>query len=335
MAEEFSERGSNRGTVLVVDDDPQNQRLLTRLLDREGYHVASVGSGELALEAIDRNPPDLVLLDVQMPGLSGFEVCRRLKDEAQTRLTPVVLITAHDAKRHRIRGIQAGADDFLSKPINSEELHARVTSLIRVKHYTDQLDSAESIIISLGRTIEARDAYTRGHCERLAHYATALGRQLGLGEEQVGALHRGAYLHDIGKIGIPDAVLLKTSRLTASEYELMKQHTVIGEGLCGTLQSLALVRPIVRHHHERLDGRGYPDGLRGGAIPLLAQIVNIVDTYDAITTDRPYRAARAPEVAFAELTDEVKAGMRDGELVDAFVTLGRTGALAMEHDSNH
>jgi putative two-component system response regulator len=316
-----------RGLVLVVDDEPSNQRLLGRLLRQDGYSVETVGTGEAALAAIAQRPPDVVLLDVRMPGIDGFNVCRQLKSRPQTRLTPVILVTALGARKDRLLGIQSGADDFLSKPIDRDELRARVNALMRTKHYTDQLDSAESVIMSLGRTVEARDAYTRGHCERLAYYAKALGQHLGLDPDQLAALHRGGYLHDIGKIGIPDAILLKTTRLTSAEYELMKQHTLIGEELCGTLQSLALVRPIVRHHHERLDGGGYPDGLRGSAVPLLAQIVNIVDTYDAITTDRPYRRARTPESAYAELWEEVELGLRDRELVAAFVSLGRSGRL--------
>ena len=203
---------------------------------------------------------DVVLLDVRLPGLDGFEVCARLKQMERTRLVPVVLVTGHGAREHRIRGIHAGADDFLTKPFDAEELHARVASLARLKEYTDELESAEAILRSLALTIDARDPYTDGHCERLASFAVSLGESLGLSKEELSALNRGGYLHDIGKIGIPDSILLKPTKLTAAEFELMKQHTLIGDRLCGELRSLRLVRAIVRHHHEALDGSGYPDG---------------------------------------------------------------------------
>ena len=301
-------------TVLVVEDDDANLRLIVRLLTVQGYHVESSSSGEGAIAMIERQQPDLILLDVHLPGIGGFEICRRIKQAPQTRLIPVVLVTGDGAREHRIAGIHAGADDFLTKPFDAEELQARVSSLIRLKRYTDELESAESVILSLAMTVEARDAYTVGHCQRLAHYSTALGRALGLADEEVAALDRGGYLHDVGKIGIPDHVLLKPTALTAGEYALMKQHTTIGDRLCGELRSLRLVRQVVRHHHERLDGLGYPDGLRGDQVPLLAQIVSIADTYDAITTDRPYRRARAPEIAYDELLVEAANGIRQRDL---------------------
>jgi putative two-component system response regulator len=309
-------------TVLVVEDDESNLRLLVRLLKAQGYLVESANSGEAAIDIIARHQPDLVLLDVHLPGIGGLEICRRIKQTSATRLIPVVLVTGDAAREHRIAGIHAGADDFLTKPFDAEELQARVGSLIRLKRYTDELESAESVILSLAMTVEARDAYTDGHCQRLARYATALGRALNLTDEEVAALDRGGYLHDVGKIGIPDHVLLKPKPLTPTEYSVMKQHTVIGDRLCGELRSLRLVRQVVRHHHERLDGRGYPDGLRGDNVPLLAQIVSIADTYDAITTDRPYRPARPPAVAYDELLVEAASGIKRRDLVDAFIALG-------------
>ena len=317
-----------RSRVLVVDDQPENRRLLARLLTAHGYDIDSAVDGETALAACVENPPDLVLLDVQMPGLDGFEVCRRLKQRRETRLTPVVLVTGLHARENKIVGIQAGADDFLAKPFDQEELLARVRSLVRLKRYTDELESAESVILTLALTVEARDAYTEGHCHRLAAYATALGMRLKLSDAEQASLHRGGYLHDVGKIGIPDAVLSKPTALTGAERETIEQHTIIGERLCGELRSLASVRPIVRHHHERRDGSGYPDRLRGDNIPLLAQIIGIVDTYDAITTTRPYRAALPPQHAFDELRRETAAGRHRPDLVDEFLALGQRGELA-------
>ncbi|HET9467305.1 MAG TPA: HD domain-containing phosphohydrolase [Vicinamibacterales bacterium] len=309
------------GKVLVVDDEPGNVELLTSLLTREGYRVVTASNGEEALEMVASEHPDLVLMDVLMPKLSGYDVCEQIKRNPATRLTPVVLITAMHERARKIEGINAGADDFLTKPVDPHELRARARSLVRLKRYTDDLDSAESVIMSLALVIEARDAYTDGHCQRLAAYATALGKALHLSDDDVAALFRGGYLHDVGKIGIPDDVLLKGGRLSDSEYRRIKDHPVIGDRLCGELRSLRQVRPIVRHHHERLDGSGYPDGLKGDAIPLLAQIMGIVDVFDAITTDRPYKAAATAEQAYAELMQEVARGWRRKDLVEAFIAL--------------
>ena len=317
----------HNGRILVVDDYEANLNVLARLLDRDGYLVYKAGNGLDALTIVAREQPDLVLLDVIMPRLNGFEVCRELKRQASTRLIPVVLVTSLQSSQDRIEGIEAGADDFLTKPVNPHELRARVRSLLRIKRYTDDLESAESVIMSLALTIEARDAYTDGHCHRLAAYAAALGQAIGLGEDDIAALTRGGFLHDVGKVGIPDAVLQKREKLAPDEYELIKQHTVIGDRLCGELRSLKRVRPIVRHHHERLDGSGYPDGLRGDAIPLLAQIMGIVDLFDAVTTTRPYRAAQSTEKAILELSDEAARGWKRPSLIETFIDLVRTNAL--------
>ena len=311
------------GKILVVDDMSANVEFLKTLLTREGYMVVTASNGEHALQMLEHDQPDLVLMDVLMPRLSGFEVCDRIKQNKATRLTPVVLVTALSETGDRVRAINAGADDFLTKPVNPHELKARVRSLIRLKRYTDDLDSAESVILSLALVIEARDAYTDGHCQRLAGYATALGAAIGLPENQLAALYRGGYLHDVGKIGIPDAVLLKAGALTAEEYAQIQQHPVIGDRLCGQMRSLRQVRPIIRHHHERLDGSGYPDRLKGDAIPLVAQIMGIVDVYDAVTTSRPYKAAATPEQAYEELMGEVKCGWRRRDLVEAFIAIER------------
>jgi len=321
-------RSSAVGKVVIADDEAVCTDLASRLMRRLGYDVTVVTDGAMALECVARDAPDVILLDAQMPHIDGFEVCRRLKAASCTRLIPVVLVTGLTTTEDRVRGIEAGADDFLSKPFHVEELAARVRSLMRVKRFTDELESAESVILSLALTIEARDPYTKGHCERLARYSTVLGRQLGLASDEIAALYRGGYLHDIGKIAVPDKVLFKRSSLSSAECALMRQHTVIGDNLCLPMHSLRLVRPIVRHHHERLDGSGYPDGLCGNEIPLLAQIVGIVDAYDAMTTTRPYRQAWPAERAFEELWHDVAEGLKSRDLVDVFITLGRRGELA-------
>lgn len=317
-------------SILIVDDDAAVRHYLGRLLTRRGYAVQQIASGEAALAAVTASRPDLVLLDVGLPGIDGIEVCRQLKQQAATRLTPVVLMTGGDDYHHKMRGIVAGADDFVCKPFDEEELTARLASLVRLKRYTDELESARGVMITLALTVEARDHYTGGHCDRLASYATALGRRLRLTGGELEALSRGAYLHDIGKIAIPDAVLHKSSSLTETEFAVMQQHPAIGERLCAELHSLAPVLPIVRHHHERWDGSGYPDGLRGHAIPLLAQIVSIVDVYDAITTARPYRAAASPQHAYEELAQAATSGLLQPALVREFLDLASSDTVSSE-----
>lgn len=307
-----------RGSILVVDDEPPNRHLIRKMLVRDGHEVVEAENGRHALELAREVNPDVIVLDVMMPGLDGFETCAALKQFAQTRLTPIVLVTALKEQSDKLRGIEAGADDFLTKPFDPHELIARVRSLVRLKRYTQDLDSAEAVIVSLALTIEARDAATEGHCQRLADYAVELGRALGLGDDELSALERGGFLHDIGKVGVPDSVLLKRGPLSALEYEQMQAHTLIGDRLCGQLRLLRSVRPIVRSHHEKLDGSGYPDGLSGDAIPLLAQIIGVVDVYDALTTRRPYKPAFTSAEAFAEIYFEVDQGWRSRTLVDTF-----------------
>ena len=327
-AEGSSQPTPNADRILVVDDLEANRNLLTRLLKQDGHVVFTANDGAEAIERVAHDEPNLVLMDVMMPGMNGLEACRELKRQASTRLIPVVLITGLQGSKERIRGIDAGADDFLTKPFNAQELRARVRSLLRIKRYLDDLDSAESVILSLAHIIEERDAYTEGHCERLAGYAAALGRAIGLGDDDIVALERGGFLHDIGKVGIPDAILLKPGRLTADEYERVKQHTLVGDRLCGGLRSLKPVRPIVRCHHEHLDGSGYPDGLRGDAVPLLAQIMGVVDVFDATTTERSYKPAASVERACEDLRQEVECGWRRADLVETFIALARGNQLA-------
>ena len=321
------------GTVLIVDDVPASLHGLRQLLTAHGYDVLTAQDGEEALAIATREHPDIVLTDVRMPKKDGFEVCRELRAQEQTRLTPVILVTGAAESDDKIRAIDAGASEFLSKPIDLSELRVRVRSLVQLKRFTDDLDSAEAVLRSMALTIEARDAYTEGHCERLANYAVALGQHLGLPEDDLLALERGGYFHDIGKIGIPDAILLKKGKLTAAERRIMAQHPVIGERLCGNLRVLQRVRPIVRHHHERLDGSGYPDGLAGDDVPLLAQIIGIVDVYDAITTNRPNHTARSRDEAFEELSREVARGWRRKDLVHAFIAQRRDRPMPWEVDA--
>jgi putative two-component system response regulator len=302
---------------MVVDDMPVSRSLLKELLEREGHTVLTAEDASDALRQLQNTDADVVLTDIVMPGVDGFALCRAIKSDPNTRLTPVVLVTSLNSRDDRVKGIDAGADDFVSKPLHVEELRARVRSLIRLKRTTDDLDSADAVIMSLAMTVEARDPYTQGHCERLAMWAVRVGKRLGLGLSDLAALQRGGVIHDVGKIAIPDAVLLKTGQLTRAEFTLVKEHTIIGERLCSELRLLRPVKPIVRHHHERLDGSGYPDGLKGSEIPLLAQIVGMIDVYDALSTARPYKAALSPGAALEELYAEARIGLHDFELVAA------------------
>src|SRR3954468_1249208 len=320
-----------RSRILVVDDAESIRLLFQRLLTADGHDVFGAQDGEVALEAVSQHQPDLILLDVAMPTLDGLEVCRRLKADAATRLTPIVLVTGRAGLNDRLKGLEAGADEILEKPVHPHELRARVRSLLRVKYLVDALDSAEAAFMVLALTIEARDPMTNGHCERLAHHAVLLGRTIGLPSEDLHALHRGGYLHDVGKVGIPDAVLLKPGPLTPTEFSLMQRHPEIGESLCAPLQSLRSVRPIIRCHHERLDGSGYPGRLKGDEVPLLAQIVGIVDVYDALTSRRPYRGALPAEMAARHLLREVEQGKFVRSYVEAFLDAMRISAAAPVH----
>jgi putative two-component system response regulator len=281
-------------TILVADDNEANRELLSALLSAEGYQVICVADGQQALARVDSDSIDLALLDVVMPRPTGFEVCQEMKSKPETRLIPVILLTSLNSDADRIHGIMCGAGDFLNKPVNDHELLARVHSLLRLKQFTDELDNAETVLFSLALTIEAKDPYTEGHCDRLSKYSVALGEKLGLPQDLRVALRRGGLIHDIGKLAVPEDILLKPGPLTPEERKIMEQHTVISEEICAPLRSFRHVLPIIRHHHERQDGSGYPDGLKGAQVPLMARILQITDIYDALTTDRPYRKALPP-----------------------------------------
>jgi len=319
MSEILLRRRSPR--VLVVDDNLDIMELMKELLGSRGYDVVAVSSASQAEAEIRRLAPDLILSDVIMPGKSGYELCRELKENPATRLIPFVLITGLSDREDRLHGIECGADDFLHKPIFAEELFARVKSLLKLKEFTDELETAESVLCTLGRSVESRDPYTEGHCERLAQDASDLGRHLGLAEESIVALRRGGYLHDLGKIAVPDEILKKDSNLTSEEWAIMKQHPITGENICRPLKSLRLVLPIIRNHHEHSDGSGYPDGLRRHEIPLLARILQVVDVYDALRTARPYKPARTHDQCAVTMRDEARAGLWDEDLVVEFFSM--------------
>jgi putative two-component system response regulator len=313
------------GKILIVDDESAARIALTTLLRREGFEVSETRDGASALAQCASFRPDLILLDVMMPGIDGIEVCRQIKATPEMRLTPIVLITGLSATEDRIRGINAGADDFLSKPIDFSELLARARSLLRLKQITDELENAEGVLFSLAESIEARDPYTRGHCDRLSEMSARMGEQLSLPEEEIKALRWAGIVHDIGKVVVPDAILLKPGPLTDDELAIMRKHPVVGERICSPLKTFRLVLPIIRHHHERHDGSGYPDGLRDSQIPMTASILQLADVYDALTTDRPYRKASTSDVALKIMHEECGRGWWNRELLESFTEMMRNG----------
>lgn len=310
-------RSGRPARVLIAEDHAGMRETLTALVRDLGYDAVAVADGKAALAAVAVAAPDLLLSDVAMPGMTGLEVCRRLKAEAATRLIPVILITGW-GDEYKIDGIEAGADDFLGKPFSPAELRARIRALLRMKAFTDELEHAEAVLFTLARSIEAKDPYTEGHCERLAACAVAAGRVLGLDEDDLTALRRGGYLHDLGKVAVPEAILLKPGPLTPPQREVMKRHPIVGEEICRPLRSLQAVLPIIRHHHERRDGSGYPDGLHGEAIPVTARVLQVADVFDALTSDRPYRRAAPKGTALEALECEARAGWWDPEIIRAF-----------------
>ena len=319
MGDLLSRRRPQR--ILVVDDQPSIAGLMSQLLTLRGYDVITAASADEAEAEIRRQTPDLILSDVMMPGKSGYELCRSLKDNAATRLIPFVLITGLSDSSDKVRGIEAGADDFLNKPVLAEELIARVKSLLRLKEFTDELETVDSVLCTLGLIVEGRDPYTEGHCERLAARAADLGRHLGLDDDSILALKRGGYLHDLGKIAVPDEILKKGADLTPAEWEIMKLHPITGENICKPLRSLRLVLPIIRNHHEHSDGSGYPDGLAGQEIPVLPRILQVVDVYDALRTARCYKPALPHDQAAQTVREEARRGLWDIELVDEYFSM--------------
>jgi putative two-component system response regulator len=302
--------------VLVVDDSEGNRDLIEACLADIDCGVRMAEDGITALRMIAADPPALVLLDVQMPGIDGYEVCRRIKAMPEGRLTPVVMVTGLNQTEDRVMALQAGADDVLAKPVERAELEARVRSGLRLNATYTNLDNAERVIYALAGAVEARGADAEGHANRVADTSCLVGRRMGLPDAALDVLRRGALIHDIGKIAIPDAILLKPGPLSADEILRLEEHPVIGERIVRPLRSASELLPIIRHHHERFDGGGYPDGLAGARIPRLARIVAACDAFDALTTGRPYRPALSAKAALAVLVDG--AGIQwDPQVVDA------------------
>jgi putative two-component system response regulator len=311
----------NGPRILVVDDNVSIASLLRHGLTAEGYQVAVAQDGLEALERVAVFAPDLILLDVELPHLSGDEICRRLKQDPATQLIPIVMITAMGAFQNKLAAWEYGADDFLTKPFHLVEVIARCRSLLRIKRLIEERDSAEAVVYALARAVEAKSPYTHGHSERVTRYTMALAEASGVPASQREILHKGAQLHDIGKISIPDAILNKPGALTAEEYNVVKRHAAEGAYIVEPLHSVRDAVPLIRWHHERLDGRGYPDGLHGDAIPFLVRILSVCDVYDSLSSDRPYRDSIPHPVCLEMLEENARGGGLDPELVALFTAM--------------
>jgi putative two-component system response regulator len=316
--------------VLVAEDDRYVSQFLQQLLEGEGYEVTRAQDGRQALDLARAQAPDLVLSDLDMPHLNGYELCQRLKAEPSTRLIPILIITGHDEQSARLRAWDLGADDFLTKPFQAIEVLARCRSLLRVKALVDELDSAQAVVFAFARAIEAKSAFTQGHSERVAAMALQLADLCGLSPADRELLRLGAVLHDVGKIGIPDALLNKPGSLTKEEFEIVKRHPLDGVRIVEPLRSLRAVLPLVRSHHERMDGGGYPDGLFAASLPLAVRVLAVVDVFDALASPRPYRPALAQATCLQIMQENAAGGGLDPKLVEAFEQVIGCAAQAMK-----
>jgi putative two-component system response regulator len=318
-------------TILIVDDDPSSRGVLRQVMAQEGYAVLEAADGVEALALVNEQAPDLVLLDLRMPNLDGDQVCQRMKGDPRTRLIPVVMHTSVDELAPRLRAREEDADDYLLKGSSLLELKARVRSLLRLKRYTDDLESAASVLTTVARIVEKRDHYVREHCAEVSDICTLLGRRLGLGEEAVARLRLGATFHDIGKIVLEDSILQKPGPLDEAERAKMMTHAAIGSDLLEPMRSMAAIAPLIRHHHEKLDGSGYPDGLKGDQISFEVRVLTVADIFQALVSERPYKKAFTPGRAIAILREECAKGWWDSHVVAALsdlVSTGRVGAQA-------
>src|SRR5262245_50598950 len=304
--------------ILIVDDNPVVSSMLRHGLTAEGYEVAVAADGRAALETVAHSPPDLVLLDVDLPHVPGDEICRRLKTDPATRLIPVVMITAAGGARNKLAAWEYGADEFLPKPFHLVEVVARCRSLLHVKRLIEERDSAEAVVFALARAVEAKSPFTHGHSERVARCSLALADVVGVKGPDRELLRKGALLHDIGKISIPDAILNKPGPLTDEEYALVKQHPVQGAHIVEPLASVRAAIPLIRWHHERMDGTGYSDRLTDSQIPRLVRILTIADVYDSLASDRPYRDSIPHAACLDMLRENALGGGLDLELVACF-----------------
>jgi len=301
--------------ILVVDDQQVNIELLKRIVISLGYNVITSTNGEDALKKVEMYSPDLVMLDIMMPGMDGYKVAEKLKGDEKTRRIPIVFITGLKDLENNIRAFEIGADDFFTKPFNMKLLGVRIRSLLKQKRLNDELVGMEKVLVTLARTVEAKDPYTHGHSERVGRIARKIADRMKLKEDEIKLLSWAADLHDIGKIGISDTILRKPGRLEPTEWKIVKQHPVIGRQICESLPSSEELLDIIESHHEHLDGSGYPNGKSRDEISVYTRIISLSDVYDALTTDRPYRKRYTPSEAIQILEEETRKGWWDKDIL--------------------
>ncbi len=319
--QDLQEIPASKCRILIVDADVQSRSRISDTLADLNHELIEVGSTSEALIAVAKQAIDLVMVDAKVPDIGGISLCQILRKTPVTHIVPIFILGTEEDRGLEVQAFSAGADEFFIAPIKQTALRARVHATLRLKSMMASLDNSEAVLLSLAKSVEDRDPDLGQHCQRLALMASAMGLALGLPASDIRSLQHGGYLHDIGKIGIPDRILFKAGPLTPDEWEIMRSHSVRGERICACMKSLAPVLPLIRHHHEKYDGTGYPDGLKGQEIPLLARILQVVDIYDALTTERPYKRAYTPEEAMAIMREETNKGWRDPQLVDVFADL--------------
>ncbi|MEW6571395.1 MAG: HD domain-containing phosphohydrolase [Nitrospirota bacterium] len=307
--------------ILVVDDVQSNLELMEAIFAKEGYRVYTALEANTAIEIFNENPVDLAVLDVMMPGMNGFMLCNKLKDISKKRFFPIILLTALTDKRSKIRGIESGADDFISKPFDTLELVIKTKSLLKLKTLQEELDHSENIILTLAVAMEAKDPYTKGHSTRVSALAVDFVNFLGMSERDSEEMRKAGLLHDIGKICLSESLLRKPGPLTMEEADKIKRHAILGEEICRPLVSMRKILPAIRHHHERWDGKGFPDGLSGRDIPIMARILSIIDSFDAMVSIRPYREKRSARLALETMRLEQNEGQWDTELLGYFMEM--------------
>jgi putative two-component system response regulator len=309
--------------ILLVDVASRGRDEWKSFLQGQKCDVETAEDGETAVKLCMQMQPDIVLVYDNLPDVGSFELCRQIKNDPLNQLTPVVLLKSSIDQWDVQRGRDAGAMDTWAAPTSLWDALGRIETLLRLKNYMEE--QAKSVVFSLAGSVDSKQHMRNGHSERLMAYAELLGERLGLGEEHLQELRIASWLHDIGKIAVPENILLKAGPLDPEETRIMREHPVIGEKMCAPLKSLRRVLPVIRHHHEKMDGSGYPDGLRGEAVPLKARILQVVDIYDALTTDRPYRGALPPEQALGILFGEADNGWLDASVVWKFSQVCRNG----------
>lgn len=325
--------------VLLVDDDRQHCSLVREILDPSRYLVHESHDGASALKTLQSQPVDVVVLDKRMPGMGGDEVCRRIRGPLNQALLPILMVTGAGGQVDLADSLRAGATDFLRKPYFPAELVARIDAAVRLKRTTDELACAEGVLFTLARMMEAKDKSSGNHCARLGRALFEFGEALGLAEDDLTALRRASVLHDIGNLSVPDNILMKPGPLTEEEWRIVRRHPEIGALLCAQLKTMHHTVPIVRHHHERWNGSGYPDALAGEQIPRLARIFQIVDIYDTLTHERPYKKAWPMQTAMDQIHTEASQGLLDAKLANQFekfmgsrIETGETGTQSPEYE---